>query len=150
MNKRFGLGLSPLTNEIYLGTIKTYKDGHEEWADDKETVTREAVIIVANHLKKKIDETSTTYTVVIDGKHYLMSLKEDPDTHEDLNQKVLDGKEGPKMATQIGFWNTEGREAYSDETEFNTTDENELAKLWWDFCMEEGIIDYTREVEAKE
>lgn len=90
MNKRIGIGLSPITNEIYIGTIKKLANGREVWHDDRVTVTRDAVIIVANHLKKKIDETSTTYVVVIDGKHYMMMLKEDPDTHENINQKVIE------------------------------------------------------------
>ena len=26
------------------------------------------------------------------------------------------------------------------ETEFDTWDEKELAELWWNFCLEEGLI----------
>lgn len=41
-------------------------------------------------------------------------------------------------ATNIIFLNTL---ATLDETQFDTTDRTELAQLWWDFCIENHIIE---------
>jgi len=41
----------------------------------------------------------------------------------------------------VSYWGTEGREAYIAEVEFNTSDVNDLARQWWDYCHKEGIID---------
>lgn len=35
-----------------------------------------------------------------------------------------------------------------DETQFDTTDKAELQELWWDFCIENGIISGVEEVEV--
>jgi len=53
------------------------------------------------------------------------------------------------MGTNIGFLNMDGREA-NDEVQFDTTDKNELAMLWFEFCKDEGIITYVEEVEVDE
>ena len=39
--------------------------------------------------------------------------------------------------TNIIFFNAEGN---VDETQFDTQSKSELAELWWDFCIGEGII----------
>ena len=45
---------------------------------------------------------------------------------------------GEKMKiTNIGFINEDGKE---DETQFDTHDEEELARLWWIFCKENKLI----------
>lgn len=40
--------------------------------------------------------------------------------------------------TNIEFIDFDGT---TSETQFDTTDERELALLWWKFCREEGLID---------
>lgn len=35
----------------------------------------------------------------------------------------------------------------TDETQFDTTDRQEIAELWLEFCIENGFIDYIEEVE---
>lgn len=47
------------------------------------------------------------------------------------------------IATNIYFTNLETLE--EDSTQFDTTDRKELAELWWDFCIENGIITGTEE-----
>ena len=47
-----------------------------------------------------------------------------------------------KMVTNIAF-EANGR---MTETQFDTTDEDELAHLWWEFCKENHLI----EVESRE
>lgn len=83
MEKRIGIGLSPITNRIYIGTIKKMKDGHEEWYEDKDDVTEEVVTIVAHHIYERIKREKMTYGIKIDGKPYLLVLKEDTDAKED-------------------------------------------------------------------
>lgn len=46
-------------------------------------------------------------------------------------------------ATNIGFINVEGKE---DETQFDTVSKKSLQELWWYFCIENGIITYTEEI----
>ena len=40
--------------------------------------------------------------------------------------------------TNIEFLNPDN--GYTDETQFDTYDEKELALLWWEFCKENGFI----------
>lgn len=77
MEKRIGIGLSPITNRIYIGTIKKMKDGHEEWHDDRADVTEDAVAIVGHHIRNRIKSEGMTYTVKIEGKEYALILKEE-------------------------------------------------------------------------
>ena len=49
--------------------------------------------------------------------------------------------------TRIGFINAEGKE---DETEFDTIDRAEIADLWLEFCIENGIIAYVEDDEDNE
>ena len=44
------------------------------------------------------------------------------------------------------YFNNEGR---SDVTQFDVTDETELALCWWEFCKENKLITY-EEVEVEE
>ena len=48
-------------------------------------------------------------------------------------------QKGEKMIqiTNIQFINEDGKE---DETQFDTHDEEELARLWWIFCKENKLI----------
>ena len=49
------------------------------------------------------------------------------------------------IATNIYFINEDGN---SDQTQFDTTDINELREIWWDFCKENGIIIDTEEIDT--
>ena len=54
-----------------------------------------------------------------------------------------------------GYYDYEEREfkisnAKHDETQFDTTDRTELAELWFEFCIDEGIITGYEEVEVEE
>lgn len=40
--------------------------------------------------------------------------------------------------TNIEFLNPDN--GYTDETQYDTQDEKELAELWWEFCKEKGFI----------
>ena len=52
------------------------------------------------------------------------------------------------MVTRIQFTNPERLGVlHNDETEFDTTDEHELAELWWEFCKENGLIDVSKHKE---
>ena len=40
--------------------------------------------------------------------------------------------------TNIQFFNPDN--GFTDETQFDTQDEKDLAELWWEFCKENGFI----------
>lgn len=44
------------------------------------------------------------------------------------------------------YFNNNGMD---DATQFDTTDETELAALWWEFCKENNLIQY-EEVEVED
>lgn len=48
------------------------------------------------------------------------------------------------IGTNVGFLSGE----HVFVTQFETTDEQELKNLWWDFCKDEGIIAYVEEAEV--
>lgn len=66
--------------------------------------------------------------------------------------KIIDGMGNYEVdvikGTNIGFMNPDTQK--EDETQFDTTDEKELAQLWWDFCKDEQIITYVEEVEVND
>lgn len=52
--------------------------------------------------------------------------------------------------TRIRFMNAEKADMLlNDETEFDTTDERELAELWWEFCQENGLIEVRKTFEDR-
>ena len=67
---------------------------------------------------------------------------------------------GPRYADfedhEAGYYSTyEEREeakyeAINDETQFDTTNKAELAELWFEFCIENGIITFVEETEVEE
>jgi len=51
------------------------------------------------------------------------------------------------IVSRVQFMNAEKADMLlNDETEFDTTDERELADLWWEFCKENGLIDVSQHV----
>ena len=57
--------------------------------------------------------------------------------------------------TRVQFYNLNapdehGRAFFNDRTEFDTTDEQELAELWWEFCKENGLIECIRRTVKEE
>jgi len=51
------------------------------------------------------------------------------------------------IVSRVQFTNPERLKVlHNDETEFDTTDERELADLWWEFCKENGLIDVSQHV----
>ena len=45
--------------------------------------------------------------------------------------------------TEVGFQS--GTRQFKEQ--FDTTDKAKLKELWWDFCLDEGIITYVEEAE---
>ena len=64
-----------------------------------------------------------------------------------FDSKWYKGSTSDAIATRIGYM----KPGYNreTETEFDTTDEDELKELWWDYCMDNGIITYTEEVKEE-
>lgn len=52
---------------------------------------------------------------------------------------------GTTKSTNIGFIGTDGLES---EVQFDTHDLRKLQTLWWEFCIEEGILQYAEKVIA--
>ena len=51
------------------------------------------------------------------------------------------------IVSRVQFMNAEKADMLlNDETEFDTTSERELAKLWWEFCKEKGLIDVSQHI----
>ncbi len=51
------------------------------------------------------------------------------------------------IVSRIQFTNPERlKVVHNDETEFDTTNESELAELWWAFCKENGLIDVSQHI----
>lgn len=51
------------------------------------------------------------------------------------------------IVSRVQFTNPERLKVlHNDETEFDTTDERELAELWWEFCKENGLIDVSQHI----
>lgn len=63
------------------------------------------------------------------------------------NCKCHRGKTKMK-GTNIYFVNPDGNN--EDETQFDTVNKKELAELWFEFCIDEGIITGYEEVEVNE
>lgn len=67
------------------------------------------------------------------------------------NGKIIDGmgnyKTSVVMGTNIGYTDNLGLET---ERQFDTVDKTELALLWFDFCKDNGIIEYVDEVEIND
>lgn len=76
MSVELKIGNGYLTNSIYIGKVRTYKDGHQEWQDDRVDVTKEAVAVVINHIKEKEEKEHECYRIKIDGKTYELRLVE--------------------------------------------------------------------------
>lgn len=76
MSVELKIGNGYLTNSIYIGKVKTYKDGHQEWQDDRVDVTEEAVAAVINHIREKEEKERQRYRIKIDGKTYELRLVE--------------------------------------------------------------------------
>ena len=84
------------------------------------------------------DDIEEQITEALDDIYEIIDFEHNPD---DYQCEVVKKSEVKKVkATNIGFMN--------DETQFDTTDEKELAQLWWQFCKENKIVTYTEEVEA--
>lgn len=76
MSVELRIGNGYLTNSIYIGKVRTYKDGHKEWQDDRVDVTEEAVAAVIHHIKEKEEKELECYRIKIDGKTYELRLVE--------------------------------------------------------------------------
>ena len=70
------IGNGVLNNVIYIGKVRTYKDGHKEWSGDKVDVTNNAVSCVIMHIHRKEKEDGEHYYLPIDGKVYELRLVE--------------------------------------------------------------------------
>ena len=46
-----GIGCSPITGVVYIGTIRKRKDGTQVWTDNRIDVTNEAIGAVLHHLQ---------------------------------------------------------------------------------------------------
>lgn len=68
------IGRGYLTNVIYIGKVRTYKDGHQEWTDDRKEVTKQAVAAVIEHIRAMEREDGQAYRVPIDGEVYELRL----------------------------------------------------------------------------
>ena len=69
------IGCGYISNVIYIGKVRTYKDGHKEWTEDQKEVTKQAVAVVIEHIRK-MEKEGSAYRVPIDGKTYELMLVE--------------------------------------------------------------------------
>lgn len=74
MSKKLHVGLSPLTNTIYCGSV--LKDGMT-WGANKTDVTNEAICAVVDHIKEFKRRTGKDVELSIDGKPVLRVTVED-------------------------------------------------------------------------
>jgi len=70
------IGCGCILNVIYIGKVRTYKDGHKEWTDDRKEVTKQAVAAVIEHIRTMEKREGRAYRVPIDGKTYELMLVE--------------------------------------------------------------------------
>ena len=70
------IGNGYLTNVIYIGSVRTYKDGHQEWQDNRVEVTKDAVNAVIEHIWRLKKAKDLEYFKEIDGKKYRLTLVE--------------------------------------------------------------------------
>lgn len=68
------IGCGYISNVIYIGHVRTYKDGHKEWMNDRREVTKEAVASVIDHIRTKEKQENKVYTIPIDGETYELRL----------------------------------------------------------------------------
>ena len=116
-DKRFVLGNSEW-DELYItdeDPDTTEESWYNEWCDEHivETVKDSAYATLMNELIKWILENRP------DGNYQASEI-----------EKFI-------CKTTIEFVTEDG---HTDETEFDTWNKDELAKLWYEFCIENGII----------
>ena len=70
------IGCGYISNVIYIGKVRTYKDGHKEWTDDQKEVTKQAVAAVIEHIRTMEKQEGKVYQIPIDGKTYELRLVE--------------------------------------------------------------------------
>lgn len=88
------VGCGYITNTIYAGNIRKYKDGHQEWSGERSDVTEEclhavvAYMIAEQERQEKLDPSERTvqvYTNGRTGKKYILLVKEvGPDDYGDV------------------------------------------------------------------
>lgn len=74
MSVELKIGNGYLTNSIYIGKVRTYKDGHQEWQDDRVDVTKEAVCDECNHRFAYYTEYETAVCPICGELYYTLDL----------------------------------------------------------------------------
>lgn len=79
------VGCGYITNTIYAGKVRKYKDGHLEWSGKRSDVTNECLHAVVTYMiaeqerQEKLDPSQRTvkvYTNGRTGKKYILQVKE--------------------------------------------------------------------------
>ncbi len=86
-DKRKGMGVSPITNTIYYGTLKDTGKGFEMWTGKREIVTDEAIKAVFEWFMHNMED-NHSYSISFPNLPYVLEMRRKEETSESQPTKV--------------------------------------------------------------